>query len=96
MSRKPRRQERLTIYKKMLKTFERGPKYTFILGFCRELEDINEGLNRSKDIKNYPELMKHKPEDKPIGEFWWSIYKNSGGREIRIKVLQEVIKEMSK
>ena len=94
--RKPRRHERLAIYKKMLKTFEADTQYAVCTGFCRELYTINEGLKRSYYIEDYSELIKYRPHRLGVGDYWCSIKSNSRGREIRMKVLREIIKEMSK
>lgn len=96
MSRKPRRHERLVIYKKMLKSFESDISYIQTFGFCLELVHNNLRLKRSDDIKDYPELIKHRPIGKLFDGYWWPIRWSSEGRQIRMKILRKIIKEMSK
>ena len=55
-------------------------------------QDVYNKIMRSckPSAKHYPELLEHKPKNKNIEVFWWRI----NDKEIRIKVLREIITKM--
>ena len=94
MERKPRRHERLTIYKRMLKDFQADVHYVYLQGLCKQLMRYSKDLKRSSYISDYPELLEYKPAN-ILGNYcyWWPIFGDSGRTE-RIRVLKSVIKKM--
>ena len=91
MERKPRRHERLTIYKRMLKDLNEDVNYENFRGFCLQLNIYSLHLKRSSYISDYPELMKYKPKNRKA--YWWPVYKVKGYIK-RVEVLRSIIKEM--
>jgi hypothetical protein len=86
-----KKQERLSIYKKMLEYYKKETLDTY-MGFCYTVDCVTRP--RLYDINMFPELMKYKPKT-PYGAYWWSIMKKQGLTK-RIAILEEIIKEMSK
>jgi len=42
---------------------------------------------------NFPEIVKHKPDNKNIGDYWWEIGTNTGYK-IRINILDYEIAQL--
>jgi hypothetical protein len=84
------REERFDIYRKMLVLAEEDLEYSqkrgyFLFGFCSIIENINWEL----DIKDFPELMKYKPED--AGGYWFDTDPDRPDATKRIDILKEIL-----
>jgi len=85
-----RKYKRLKIYKEMLRRFQ-SKAWDSFAGFCFMIMGFHND-NFHYNIEDFPELMEYKPtHNRP---YWWRT--GTRGRNIRIAVLQEIIKEMSK
>jgi hypothetical protein len=58
---------------------------------CNAIEHYLEP--KEKVFKVFPELLKYKPEGKSKDSAWW--YNDEFGKQMRIKVLTELIQELN-
>jgi len=87
---KPNVNQRIEIYNLMLTYFIKDQKYIMTSGFCAALDKATDyGNIFSNDIKNYPELMKHKPRFQ-YGNFWFTVT-HEEGRQERIRILKKIL-----
>lgn len=61
------------------------------MGLCEAFSTLM-CTSQSKVIPLIPELLKYKPVNKMVGEFWW----RPSASVVRMKVLDKLIKEFSK
>jgi hypothetical protein len=88
---KPTKAERHQIYKRTLVLYL---TQIYWRGLCYHIKnvlpnDVCEMWSPYSYITFYSELLKRKPKDKSIHDYWW----DTKDRNIRIKVLEECIEE---
>ena len=97
--RKPRRHERLAMYKRMLRLFQEDIRYKHTSGFCNALAKCSSVtcrfVNRSVDIYDYPELYAFRPTNMFFNSFWFPI-SIKFYQTVRIDILKKIIKDMEK
>lgn len=85
--------QRLALYKRMLKDYQRSKKiesFLTSLGFCRWIVYNTDAYMWATDSMkdNFPELYKHRPKKQlHQSDLWW----NGGSLEPRIKCLVKTI-----
>ena len=85
------KKQRLEIYKKMLKWFEKGNYDDYYPCFCAAIRVTAIELQQKFYIGNFTELMKYNPENRS-GVFWFKVDKT--GIKKRKQILRKIIKEM--